>query len=112
MAKRERIVQSMKNAVGLLLNALLISVSALAQQPAVAPSAPAQAPLQIPNPHYVSIPMSIDVNAPVDKVWARVGKYCDIGEWSGIPCTIPRARTANSAPFEYRERGLVGKTKY
>ena len=32
--------------------------------------------------------MQIDVNAPVDAVWARIGKYCDIGEW-GIPgCKI------------------------
>jgi hypothetical protein len=37
-----------------------------------------------PNPHYISIPMQIQINAPVDKVWARVGKYCDIGEW-GFP---------------------------
>src|SRR3954454_16889304 len=78
----------MKNAVGLLLSALLISASASAQQPAAAPTAPAQPPLEIPNPHYVSIPMSINVNAPVDKVWAQIGKYCDIGEW-GIPgCKI------------------------
>jgi hypothetical protein len=47
------------------------------------------APLLVPNPHYVSIHMMVDVNAPVDRVWARVGKYCDIGEWGGFgPCTI------------------------
>jgi hypothetical protein len=32
--------------------------------------------------------MTIDVNAPVDKVWARVGKFCDIGEWGFPGCTI------------------------
>src|SRR5947209_12638119 len=60
-----------------------------------APAAPAQgagrgqAPLLVTNPHYVSIHMQIDVNAPVDRVWARVGKYCDIGEWGGFNgCTI------------------------
>jgi hypothetical protein len=55
-----------------------------------APQPPSPTPdqLQTPRPHYVAIPMTITVNAPVDAVWARVGKYCDIGEW-GIPnCTI------------------------
>src|SRR6185312_10082377 len=68
---------------------LVLAAPSLAQQPpAAAPPRPAPAPLQVPNPHYVSIPMTIEVNAPVDKVWARIGKYCDIGEW-GIPgCTI------------------------
>ena len=68
---------------------LLLTGAALAQPPAPAAAPrPAPAPLQVPNPHYISIPLSIEVNAPVDKVWARIGKYCDIGEW-GIPnCTI------------------------
>jgi hypothetical protein len=33
----------------------------------------AEAPLQIPNPHYVTINESIVVDAPVEKVWARAG---------------------------------------
>jgi hypothetical protein len=45
----------------------------------------AQAPLQVPNPHYVTINESTIVNAPVDKVWARVGKFCDITEWMNSP---------------------------
>jgi hypothetical protein len=70
------------------------TAAAPAQMPAVqAPAAPAAAartpaPLQVPHPHYVVLPLSIDVNAPAEKVWARVGKFCDIGEW-GIPnCTL------------------------
>src|ERR1700761_8519920 len=102
----------MKVAVGLLLNVLLTSASALAQQPAVAPAAPAQAPLQVPNPHYVSIPMSIDVNAPVDKVWARIGKYCDIGEW-GIPgCTILSGNGDFGTVRSIGNEILVAKTQY
>lgn len=55
-----------------------------------AQAANAPAPLQVPNPNYVSITMSVDVNAPADRAWARVGKYCDIGEWLGVGggCTI------------------------
>jgi hypothetical protein len=84
---------------------LLASIALLAQQPTAAPPAPAAsgqgaapapqgggrgpAPLLVPNPHYASIHMTVDVNAPVDRVWTRVGKYCDIGEWGGFgACTI------------------------
>jgi hypothetical protein len=56
--------------------------------PAQAASRPAPAPLAIPNPHYVSIEMEIDVNRPAPEVWKRVGKFCDIGEWFQLPCTI------------------------
>lgn len=66
--------------------------SAQAQPPAAnqAPPAsrPAPPPLAIPNPHYVSIEMEIDVDRPAAYVWKRVGKFCDIGEWFQIPCTI------------------------
>ena len=48
----------------------------------------AQAPLAIPNPHYVSVEMEVDVNRPAAEVWKRVGKYCDIGEWLRANCTI------------------------
>jgi polyketide cyclase/dehydrase/lipid transport protein len=81
---------------------VLASLTALAQQPAVpaaspgaqaTPPAPAggrgQAPLLVPNPTYASVHVTVAVNGPVDKVWARVGKYCDIGEWGGFGgCTI------------------------
>ena len=60
------------------------------QTPPQAPGAsrPTPAPLAIPNPHYVSIEMEIDVNRPAAEVWKRVGKFCDIGEWFQFPCTI------------------------
>jgi Polyketide cyclase / dehydrase and lipid transport len=77
------------------------------------PPSPTPDQLQTPNPHYVSIPMTITVHAAVDAVWARVGKYCDIGEW-GIPnCTILSGDgnslgTVRSIGHEV----LVGKTRY
>lgn len=40
------------------------------------------------NPHYVHIPLEIDVDRPVDEVWKRIGKYCDFGEWMQQPCAI------------------------
>src|ERR1700734_236428 len=74
---------------------------------------PGAAPFQVPNPHYVSIPMSIEVNAPVDKVWARIGKYCDIGEW-GIPgCTLLSGTDGEfGAVRSIGNEVLVGKTQY
>jgi hypothetical protein len=42
----------------------------------------------VANPTYISIPLEITVNRPAAEVWKRVGKYCDIGEWLQIPCTI------------------------
>jgi len=55
---------------------------------AAAGTRPAPAPLAIPNPHYVSIEMEVDVDRPAPEVWKRVGKFCDIGEWFQFPCTI------------------------
>jgi len=61
--------------------ALLLTGVALSQQPA-------PRPLQVPNPHYVTFPLTIDVNASADKVWARIGKFCDISEWGAPGCTL------------------------
>ena len=49
---------------------------------------PGQAPLAIPNPHYEVISLEITVDRPAAEVWKRIGKYCDIGEWFQLPCTI------------------------
>ena len=86
---------------------LLLASTAFAQQPAI--------PLQVPNPHYISIPMTIDVNAPVDKVWARIGKFCDIAEWEarGNTCTILSGTDGEfGAVRSVGNELLVGKTKY
>ena len=49
---------------------------------------PAPDRIVVSSPTYTFIPMEIDVDRPAAEVWARVGGYCDIGEWFGIPCTI------------------------
>jgi len=80
---------------------------------ATAPPAPKPEDLQTPDPHYVAIPMNIDVNAPADAVWARIGKYCDIGEWGFPNCTILSGD--GSSLGTVRSIGnevLVAKTKY
>jgi hypothetical protein len=32
--------------------------------------------------------MSIDVDRPAQAVWAKVGKFCDLGVWAKVDCTI------------------------
>jgi hypothetical protein len=74
--------------------------------------APAPAPLQTPNPTYTSIPMEIVVNRPAADVWKRIGKYCDIGEWFQIPCTITAGKDGEfGAVRSVANEVLVGKTE-
>lgn len=98
--------------------AFLVNMKTLAEGGQVPPSAkglatPTPVDLQTPNPHYVSIPMTMDVNAPVDAVWARIGKFCDIGDW-GVPnCKIISGD--GSSLGTVRNIGnevLVAKTQY
>ncbi len=79
---------------------------------ATAQAPPAPAPLAIPNPTYVSIPLEITVNRPAAEVWKRVGKYCDIGEWLQVPCTITSGKDGEfGATRSIGNEVLVGKTE-
>ena len=72
----------------------------------------AQAPLAIPNPHYVSIQMEVEVNRPAAEVWKRVGKYCDIGEWLQTTCTLLSGKDGEiGAVRSIGNEILVGKTE-
>jgi len=74
--------------------------------------APPPAPLAVPNPTYVAIPMEIMVNRPAAEVWKRVGKYCDIGEWLQVPCTITSGKDGEVGTIRSIGREiLVGKTE-
>jgi hypothetical protein len=78
----------------------------------VANAQPAPAVPAIPNPTYISIPLEIAVDRPAAEVWKRVGKYCDIGEWFRIPCTITSGKDGEFGSV--RSVGgevLVGKTE-
>jgi hypothetical protein len=71
-----------------------------------------QAPLAIPNPHYVSIVMEVDVARPAAEVWQRVGKYCDIGEWMRVSCTILSGKDGEIGTVRsIGNEVLVGKTE-
>jgi hypothetical protein len=79
---------------------------------AASAQAPAPAPLAIPNPTYIAIPLEIMVNKPAAEVWKRVGKYCDIGEWLRVPCTITQGKDGEfGAVRSIGNEVLVGKTE-
>ena len=81
-------------------------MSASAQAPPPAPPGIALAPT------YVSIPLEITVNRPAAEVWKRVGKYCDIGEWLQVQCTITSGKDGEfGAVRSVASEVLVGKTE-
>lgn len=77
---------------------------------------PAEAPLQIPNPHYVTVDESIVIDAPLDKVWARVGGFCDITEWMNSPewadCRYLQGDGGPGTVRSIVNEVLVGQTQY
>jgi hypothetical protein len=91
------------------------SIASAQAPPAGAPPAGGQrgpAPLAVPNPNYATILLEINVNRPAAEVWKRVGKYCDIGEWLRVNCTLMSGKdgevgTVRSIGNEI----LVGKTE-
>jgi hypothetical protein len=87
--------------------------SAAAQAPAPAQGAPPAADATVvANPTYVFIPMEIMVNKPAAEVWKRIGKFCDIGEWFQIPCTITQGKDGEfGAVRSVANEVLVGKTE-
>src|SRR5580693_119061 len=105
--------QFMKAAVGCALVVVYLAHVASAQTPP--PSQPASADavsIVVANPTYISIPLEITVNRPAAEVWKRVGKYCDIGEWFRIPCTITSGKDGEfGAVRSIGGEILVGKTE-
>jgi hypothetical protein len=84
----------------------LVAMAAGAQAPA------AQTSTAVAAPTYVSIPMEITVDRPAAEVWKRIGKYCDIGEWFQIPCTITAGKDGEfGAVRSVASEVLVGKTE-
>ncbi len=88
--------------------------AASAQTPAPAAQAAPAAPVSsaVAAPTYISIPLEIAVNRPAADVWKRVGKFCDIGEWLRIPCTITAGKDGEfGAVRSVASEVLVGKTE-
>jgi hypothetical protein len=41
-----------------------------------------------PPTDYTTIHMEVAVNRPASRVWAKIGKFCDISAWLGVDCRI------------------------
>jgi hypothetical protein len=68
-------------------------------------------PIVVANPTYTSLVMEIEVNKPAAEVWARVGKYCDIGEWLRLNCMITYGKDGElGAVRSVAREVLVAKT--
>jgi hypothetical protein len=81
-----------------------------AQTPAAPPAGGVS--VAVASPTYVSIPLEIAVNRPAAEVWKRIGKFCDIGEWLQVPCTITSGKDGEfGAVRSVAGEVLVGKTE-
>jgi len=103
-----------KVAVGGTLAVVYLAHVASAQTPPPATQAASAeaASIVVASPTYISIPLEINVNRPAAEVWKRVGKYCDIGEWLRIPCTITSGKDGEfGAVRSVAGEVLVGKTE-
>ena len=101
--------QFSKIAAGGMLAIVWLAQAASAQTPA-APATPVSS--VVANPTYISIPLEIMINRPAAEVWKRVGKYCDIGEWLRIPCTITSGKDGEfGAVRSVGAEVLVGKSE-
>ncbi len=99
-----------KTAAGCALAFVSLAHFASAQAPPA--GARAAASTAVASPTYISIPLEITVNRPAAEVWKRVGKYCDIGEWLRVPCTITSGKDGEvGAVRSIGTEVLVGKTE-
>jgi hypothetical protein len=106
-ARRVRVSEWLKNMK------VLAEGGKLPPKPPGSLRAPIATPLLNPNPHYASLPMSIVVEAPVEKAWARVGKYCDIGEWGFRSCDLISGKEGEvGAVRTIGHSVIVGQTRY
>lgn len=102
------------SAIGTALAIICLGVVISAQAPAAPPQGapPAAQSVAVANPTYTSIVMEMAVNRPAAEVWKRVGKYCDIGEWFRIPCTITAGKDGEvGAVRSVANEVLVGRTE-
>ena len=95
--------------------AIVCAAAAVAgQTPAPAPQAggAAASGIVVASPTYTSILMEVAVNRPAADVWKRVGKFCDIGEWLRIACTITSGKDGEvGAIRSVANEVLVGRTE-
>ena len=66
---------------------------------AAAVAAAPPAPFQNSNPRYVAVPMQVEVNAPANVLWGRIGHFCDIGRIGSVG--FPTCQIVEGTDGEY-----------
>jgi hypothetical protein len=90
----------------------ILSVAAVAAAQTPAPAPGSSTGPAVASPTYTSIPLEIVVNKSATETWKRIGKFCDIGEWLQIPCTITSGKDGEfGAVRSVAGEVLVGKTE-
>jgi hypothetical protein len=91
---------------------VIVSYAGIAAAQTPPPAAAASAGPAVASPTYTSIPLEIAVNRSAADTWKRIGKFCDIGEWLQIPCTITSGKDGEfGAVRSVAGEVLVGKTE-
>jgi len=91
---------------------MFFTVGAMAQTPPAAQPPAGASGAAVASPTYTSIPLDITVNRSAADTWKRIGKFCDIGEWLQIPCTITSGKDGEfGAVRSVAAEVLVGKTE-
>ena len=91
---------------------LAAAANAQSSAPPVQGGAAAPVSTVVASPTYTSIVLEMAVNRPATDVWKRIGKFCDIGEWLRIPCTITAGKDGEfGAVRSVASEVLVGKTE-
>lgn len=74
-------------------------------------AAPVAGSVAVANPTYTTLNLEVSIDRPAQEVWQRVGKFCDIGEWMQVPCTITHGKDGEvGAVRSIGREVLVGKT--
>jgi hypothetical protein len=96
-----------KTVAGGILALSALTCVVIAQTPAPAPS------VVVAKPTYTSIVLETAVSRPAADVWARVGKYCDVGEWLRVACTITSGKDGEVGAVRSVGGGevMVGRTE-
>jgi hypothetical protein len=75
-------------------------------------AAPAAGGSAVANPTYTTMLFEKEINRPAAEVFKRIGKYCDIGEWMRVPCTITSGKDGELGAVRSIGREiLVAKTE-
>jgi hypothetical protein len=92
---------------------LTLGTRAQTAAPQAPTTAAAPASVVVLNPTYTSIVLELAVSRPAADVWKRVGKYCDVGEWLRVACTITAGKDGEVGAVRSVGGGevLVGMTE-